>query len=205
LKHRRRDFVPRGGPRRERSIFGFRELRTQMRARSSPDSRVPWSPYKSLADINRSSPPAPRGPPIHTDVHCTARNGFSPCGRTMRERGARARILNSEDFGLGTAESIVRQRALRAAVLIDAIRCLVGAARMGERPARQPALRWILSRDAKAPFSFNNVCEVRPRPFALAVLAPGAGLRGGWRAADRPRWGASRGDVRVPGDPPSAA
>jgi len=77
----------------------------------------------------------------------------------MSERGARARTLNREDFDLATAESIVRQRALRAAVLIDAIRRLVGGARMRERPARQPELRWILSRDAKAPFSFNNVCE----------------------------------------------
>jgi hypothetical protein len=99
----------------------------------------------------------------------------------MRERGARARILNSEDFGLGTAESIVRQRALRAAVLIDAIRCLVGAARMGERPARPPALRWILSRDAKAPFSFNNVCEVlglEPSRLRCSLLEPAFGADG---------------------------
>jgi hypothetical protein len=52
-----------------------------------------------------------------------------------------------------------RQRALRAAVLIDAIRCLVGPGRMRDRRAHQTALGWILSRDAKAPFSFDNVCD----------------------------------------------
>jgi hypothetical protein len=99
----------------------------------------------------------------------------------MRERGARATTLNSEDFEIGTTESVVRQRALRAAVLIDAIRCLVGAARMGERPARQPALRWILSRDAKAPFSFNNVCEVLgldPSRLRRSLLEPSFGVDG---------------------------
>jgi hypothetical protein len=99
----------------------------------------------------------------------------------MTERGARARTLNSEDFDFGTAESIVRQRALRAAVLIDAIRCLVGAARVRERPVRQPALRWILSHDVKAPFSFNNVCEalgLDPSRLRRSLLGPSFGADG---------------------------
>jgi hypothetical protein len=99
----------------------------------------------------------------------------------MRERGARARTLNREDFDFGTAESIVRQRALRAAVLIDAIRCLVGAARRRGRPARQPELRWILSRDATAPFSFNNVCEalgLDPSRLRRSLLGPAFGADG---------------------------
>ena len=77
----------------------------------------------------------------------------------MRDQGGRSRIVDREDVHLWTTESIARQRALRAAVLIDAIRCLVGPARMRQRRTRQSALRWIMSRDAKAPFSFNNVCE----------------------------------------------
>jgi hypothetical protein len=99
----------------------------------------------------------------------------------MREGGARARTLNSEDFDFGTEESIARQRALRAAVLIDAIRCLVGAARIREHPARQPALRWILSRDVKAPFSFNNVCEalgLDPSRLRRSLLGPAFGAHG---------------------------
>ena len=96
----------------------------------------------------------------------------------MREQNARARTLHGEDLGLWTAESIARQRALRAAVLIDAIRCLVGAARMRERRARQSALLWILSRDAKAPFSFNNVCEalgLDPSRLRRSLLEPAFG------------------------------
>jgi hypothetical protein len=57
------------------------------------------------------------------------------------------------------AETLARQRALRAAVLIDAIRCLIGATGLRERRSRQTAMRWVLSRDTKSPFSFNNVCE----------------------------------------------
>src|SRR5437660_3735533 len=107
----------------------------------------------SLVDINRSSQPAPGGPPIHR----AARNGFFPAA------------------GLWTAESVVRQRAIRAAVLIEAIRCLVGAARMRERPARQSARRWILSRDTNTPYSFNNVCEalcLDPSRLRRSLLNP---------------------------------
>ena len=74
-----------------------------------------------------------------------------------------------------TAENISRQRAIRAAVLIEAIRCLVGAARMRERPARQSARHWILSRDTNAPYSFNNVCEalcLDPSRLRRSLLNP---------------------------------
>jgi hypothetical protein len=73
------------------------------------------------------------------------------------------------------AEALERQRALRAAVLIDAIRCLIGAAGTRERRSRQTALRWILSRDTKSPFSFNNVCEClgfEPSRIRRLLLTP---------------------------------
>jgi hypothetical protein len=54
-----------------------------------------------------------------------------------------------------------RERALRAAVLLDAVRCLeLEPGTRGDRAglARQ-AWRWVRSRDVRAPFSFHNVCE----------------------------------------------
>jgi hypothetical protein len=66
-------------------------------------------------------------------------------------------------------------------VLIDAIRCLVGAAQMRQRRTRQSALRWIMSRDVKAPFSFNNVCEalsLDPSRLRRSLLEPAFGLDG---------------------------
>ena len=80
-----------------------------------------------------------------------------------------------------TAESISRQRAIRAAVLIEAIRCLVGAARMHERPACQSARHWIGSCDTKAPYSFNNVCEalaLDPSRLRRSLLDPAFGASG---------------------------
>jgi len=59
---------------------------------------------------------------------------------------------------LGTEERIDRQLALRSAVLIDAIRCLIEPHR-NRSLEREAALRWIRSRDVRAPFSFTNVCE----------------------------------------------
>jgi len=55
------------------------------------------------------------------------------------------------------AERIDRQLALRTAVLIDAIRCLIEP--RNRSLEREASLRWIRSRDVKAPFSFTNVCE----------------------------------------------
>ena len=75
----------------------------------------------------------------------------------------------------------LRQRAIRAAVLIEAIRCLVGAARIHERPACQSARRWIRSRDTEAPSSFNNICEalaLDPSRLRRSLLDPGFGADG---------------------------
>ena len=59
---------------------------------------------------------------------------------------------------LGMAERIDRQLALRTAVLIDAIRCVIEPHR-NRSLERDSSLRWIRSRDERAPFSFTNVCE----------------------------------------------
>jgi len=89
--------------------------------------------------------------------------------------------VNGEDAVTWTAESFARERALRAAVLIDAIRCLVGVAGAREERARQSALRWILSRDTRAPFSFHNVCEalgLDPVRLRRSLLEPTFGADG---------------------------
>ena len=73
------------------------------------------------------------------------------------------------------AEDLLRERALRAAVLIDAVRCLLGLA--GDRERRM-AVRWVLRRD-DAPFSFDNVCQtlgLPPRPIRRVMLDPSLGL-----------------------------
>ena len=78
-----------------------------------------------------------------------------------------------------TAETLARERALRAAVLIDAIRCLVGAGGGRERRSRQTAMRWVTSRDDRSPFSFNNVCEslgFEPGRIRRLLLAPTLGF-----------------------------
>ena len=111
----------------------------------------------------------------------------------MRDQGAPARTADGEDVDHWTAERIARQRALRAAVLIDAIRCLVGAGGTRERRARQSALRWLLSRDTQAPFSYQNVCEalgLDPSRLRRSVLEPAFGADGVPRIAfggERPR------------------
>jgi hypothetical protein len=104
----------------------------------------------------------------------------------MREQGAPAWTEDGIDIDVWTSEALARQRALRAAVLIDAIRCLVGAAGVRERRARQSALRWILSRDAMAPFSFHNVCEtlgLDPSRLRRSLLEPALGADGVSRLA----------------------
>src|SRR5690349_3854959 len=70
-----------------------------------------------------------------------------------------APVGSDPDVDIWTAESPGSQRALRAAGLIDAVRCVIGAAGARERRARQSALRWFHSRDVRAPFSFPNVGE----------------------------------------------
>ena len=56
-------------------------------------------------------------------------------------------------------EVLSRERALRAAILIDAVRCLVGVPGGRDRRARRAAARWVLSRDMRFAFSFYNVCD----------------------------------------------
>ena len=121
----------------------------------------------------------------------------------MNEQAAPARIESEANVDLWAAETLARQRALRAAVLIDAIRCLVGVPGMRERRARQSALRWILSRDNMAPFSFNNVCEalaLDPSRLRRSLLEPAFGADGVPRIAlggEAPR-GAGRLPMRRP-------
>jgi hypothetical protein len=71
-------------------------------------------------------------------------------------------------------ERLDRQLALRAAVLLDAIRCLADPPNNREQAfARLAAWRWVRSRDAQAPFSFENVCEslgFDPRRVRQVVL-----------------------------------
>ena len=64
-----------------------------------------------------------------------------------------------EDGDPLSSESLARQRALRAAVLIDALRCLKGAPGAYDRTTRQAAYRWVMSHDTRGPFSFVNVCD----------------------------------------------
>jgi len=99
----------------------------------------------------------------------------------MRDPGAPARAADGDDVDHWTTERLARERALRAAVLIDAVRCLVGAGGVRERRARQSALRWLLSRDTQAPFSFYNVCEalgLDPSRLRRALLEPAFGVDG---------------------------
>ena len=103
-----------------------------------------------------------------------------------------------------TEERISRQRAIRAAVLIEAIRCLVAAARMHERPACQSARRWIGSRDTKAPYSFNNICEalaLDPSRLRRSLLDSAFGASGVPRIAlaqARPTEPSGRPSIRRP-------
>ena len=99
----------------------------------------------------------------------------------MRDQGAPARTADGEDLDPWTTERLARERALRAAVLIDAVRCLVGAGGTRERRARQSALRWLLSRDTQAPFSYHNVCEalgLDPSRLRRSLLQPAFGADG---------------------------
>ncbi len=112
--------------------------------------------------------------------------------------------MDGEDLDDWTNERLARQRALRAAVLIDAIRCLVGAGGMRERRARQSALRWLLSRDTQAPFSYHNVCEalgLDPSRLRRSLLEPAFGADGVPRIAlggEQPRGPSGRLAMRRP-------
>ena len=100
-----------------------------------------------------------------------------------------------------TAERLIRQRALRAAILIDAVRCVMGAPGTHEPGTRRGAMRWVLSRDTSAPFSFHNVCEsLGFDPTREVLMTPFAGSDRPLRiAVRRKRWSASpRAWVRRP-------
>ena len=95
----------------------------------------------------------------------------------VNQNGGPARMLLAGSTM--TAETLARERALRAAVLIDAIRCLVGAGGGRERRSRQTAMRWITTRDDRSAFSFNNVCEslgFEPGRIRRLLLAPTLGF-----------------------------
>ncbi len=97
----------------------------------------------------------------------------------MNQEGAPARELVADAL---TAETLARERALRAAVLIDAIRCLLGVSGIRERRSRQTAMRWVLSRDTRSPFSFYNICEslgFEPRRVRTLLLGSGLGVNAG--------------------------
>ena len=55
-------------------------------------------------------------------------------------------------------ERIARERQLRRAVLIDAIRC-IGGVHVNRDSVQREALIWLRAPDASLPFSFLNVCE----------------------------------------------
>jgi hypothetical protein len=63
--------------------------------------------------------------------------------------------------GLPLEERMSRQIRLRAAVLIEAIRCLEGTSgTRGERLLLQrQAIRWFRGAEVTSPFSFQRVCE----------------------------------------------
>jgi len=97
----------------------------------------------------------------------------------VSQEGAPARKIDTDGL---TTETLARERALRAAVLIDAVRCLLGVSGLRERRCRQTAMRWVLSRDTRSPFSFDNVCEslgFEPARVRRLLLGPGLGITAG--------------------------
>lgn len=56
-------------------------------------------------------------------------------------------------------EALLRELRLRAAVLIDAIRCLEPSADAYQRKLTRHARRWFLNTDGSQPFSFVGVCD----------------------------------------------
>ena len=111
-------------------------------------------------------------------------------------------MTGTDAAGCAWTESISRQRAIRAAVLIEAIRCLGGTARMHERPECQSARRWIGSRDTEAPYSFNNICEalaLDPWRLRRSLLDATFGADGVPRIAlDRPTGTSGHRSIRRP-------
>ena len=94
------------------------------------------------------------------------------------------------DPATGTAfaeERIARERRLRRAVLIDAIRCIRGVY-VHRDSVRREALIWFRAPDASLPFSFLNVCEslgLDPSRVRREVLTRFADLDSGPSARNR--------------------
>ncbi len=98
------------------------------------------------------------------------------------------------DPATGTAfaeERIARERRLRRAVLIDAIRCIGGVGVRVHRKSgqqRREALIWLRAPDASLPFSFLYVCDslgLDPSSVRREVLTRYADLDFGSSARNR--------------------
>lgn len=111
-----------------------------------------------------------------------------------------------EPRSIPAEERIARERRLRRAVLIEAIRCLEGTSESRERTAlRRQAINWLHGYQTSSPFSFLNVCEslgLDPGSVRREVLARFAGpaARGvaGNQLADIVRERKRRGRVSLP-------
>ena len=75
---------------------------------------------------------------------------------------------------------------------------------MRERPAHKSARRWVLDRDTKAPYSFDNICEtlgLDPSRLRRSLLDPAFGANGVPRIAlgeARPAGTSGRPPIRRP-------
>jgi hypothetical protein len=73
---------------------------------------------------------------------------------------------------------LLRERALRFAILMDAIRCLAGTPGGRRRDRLVLARRaevWVRRRDTRWPFSFDNVCDalnIDPERMRTYLLDP---------------------------------
>jgi len=56
-------------------------------------------------------------------------------------------------------EVLLRELRLRAAVLVDAIRCLEPSPDAYQRKLTRHARRWFLNTEANQPFSFVGICD----------------------------------------------
>jgi len=86
----------------------------------------------------------------------------------MRDQGAPARTADGEDLDDWTNERVARQRALRAAVLIDAIRCLVGAG-----GTRVPAGSLACAPDCSAIITVPHCARTVTHPCTADAQCPG--------------------------------
>jgi hypothetical protein len=74
---------------------------------------------------------------------------------------------------------LLRERALRFAILMDAIRCLAGTPGGRRRDRLVLARRaevWVRRRDTRWPFSFDNVCDalnIDAERMRTYLLSPG--------------------------------